>query len=44
MIRTAHGFSAATIIVIFLVWHLANHMTAAWSLDTNKQLMNLLRT
>jgi hypothetical protein len=43
-IRTAHGFSAAGIVVIFLAWHLLNHMTAAWSLDVNKQVMDLLRT
>jgi hypothetical protein len=42
-IRTAHGVSAAAIIVIFLGWHLANHLTAAWSLETNKQIMDLLR-
>jgi hypothetical protein len=42
-IRTAHGFSAAAIIAIFLSWHLANHMTAAWSLEINKQIMDLLR-
>jgi hypothetical protein len=42
-IRTAHGFSAATIIVIFLAWHLANHMTAVWSLEANKTIMDQLR-
>ena len=42
-LRTAHGFSAGAIIVIFLAWHLANHVTAAWSLETNKQIMDLLR-
>ena len=42
-IRTAHGFSAATIVVIFLVWHLANHMTAALSLEANKTIMDQLR-
>jgi hypothetical protein len=42
-LRTAHGFSAAAIIAIFLVWHLANHMTAAWSLEENKKIMDLLR-
>jgi len=42
-IRTAHGFSAAAIVAIFLVWHLANHLTAAWSLETNKAIMDLLR-
>src|SRR5262249_2283368 len=42
-LRTAHGFSAATIIAIFLAWHLANHVTAAWSLEENKRIMDLLR-
>jgi hypothetical protein len=42
-LRTAHGFSAGAIIAIFLAWHLANHVTAAWSLETNKQIMDLLR-
>jgi hypothetical protein len=42
-LRAAHGFSAAAIIVIFLAWHLVNHMTAAWSLETNKKIMDLLR-
>jgi hypothetical protein len=42
-LRTAHGFSASTIIVMFLAWHLANHVTAAWSLETNKRIMDLLR-
>ena len=32
-----------TIVAIFLVWHLANHVLAVWSLDTNKQAMELLR-
>ena len=42
-LRTAHGFSAGAIIVIFLAWHLANHVTAAWSFEANKQIMDLLR-
>jgi hypothetical protein len=42
-LRTAHGFSAAAIIAIFLAWHFANHMTAAWSLETNKKITDLLR-
>jgi succinate dehydrogenase/fumarate reductase cytochrome b subunit len=42
-IRAAHGCSAAAIIVIFLALHLANHLTAAWSLETNKRMMDLLR-
>jgi hypothetical protein len=41
--RSAHGITGATIVVIFLVWHLANHVLAIWSLDTNKQVMELLR-
>jgi hypothetical protein len=40
-IRSAHGFSAAAIVALFLAWHLANHLTAAWSLETNKQIMDL---
>jgi hypothetical protein len=43
-IRTAHGYSAAAIIVIFLAWHLLNHMTAALSMDANKAVMDLLRS
>jgi hypothetical protein len=42
-LRTAHGFSASAIIASFLAWHLANHMTAAFSLETNKGMMDLLR-
>jgi hypothetical protein len=42
-LRTAHGFSAGAIIVMFLAWHFANHMTAAWSLETNEEIMDLLR-
>ena len=43
-ISTAHRSSAAAIVVSFLGWHLANHMTAVWNLETNKQVMDLLRT
>jgi hypothetical protein len=39
-IRSAHGITAAVIVVIFLVWHLANHVVAVWSLDANKQVWN----
>ena len=42
-LRTAHGLSAGAIIVMFLAWHLANHVTATWSLETNKNVMDLLR-
>jgi len=43
-IRTAHGLTGATILAIFLVWHLGNHVLAAWSLDTHQAVMNVLRT
>src|SRR5262249_22294249 len=42
-IRSAHAITGATIVVIFLVVHLANHVLAAWSIDANKQAMELLR-
>jgi hypothetical protein len=42
-IRNAHGITGLTIVAIFLVWHLANHVLAIWSLDANKQAMELLR-
>jgi hypothetical protein len=42
-IRSAHGITGATIVVMFLVGHLANHVLAIWSLDTNKHVMELLR-
>jgi hypothetical protein len=43
-IRAAHGATGATILVIFLVWHLANHALAMFSPDANKTTMLLLRT
>src|SRR5215813_4539593 len=43
-VRFGHGISAALIIAFFLAWHLGNHLTAAWSLDTDKQVMDALRT
>ena len=42
-LAAAHGFSAAVIIAMFLTWHLLNHMTAIWSLDLNKKVMDFLR-
>jgi hypothetical protein len=42
-VRNAHGITGAIIVVIFLVWHLANHVLAIWSLDTNERVMELLR-
>jgi succinate dehydrogenase/fumarate reductase cytochrome b subunit len=43
-LRVAHGFSALAIVLIFLAWHLANHMSALWSLATNEALMKVLRS
>jgi succinate dehydrogenase/fumarate reductase cytochrome b subunit len=43
-VRTAHGITGATILVIFLVWHLANHALAMFSPDANNATMLLLRT
>ena len=42
-IRTAHGIGGATILAMFLAWHLANHILAIWSLDIHKTVMDLLR-
>ena len=41
-IRTAHGLSAGIIIAAFVIWHLANHVVALWSLDQNKSVMDVL--
>jgi hypothetical protein len=43
-VSRAHGVTGATILVIFLVWHLANHALAMLSPDANKATMLLLRT
>ena len=43
-VRTAHGVTGATILAIYLVWHLANHALAMFSPDANKATMLLLRT
>jgi hypothetical protein len=43
LIRAAHGFSAAIIVVSFLLWHLANHVLAIQSLDQHKAAMDVLR-
>ncbi|HEX9323269.1 MAG TPA: hypothetical protein VF913_14305 [Xanthobacteraceae bacterium] len=42
-LRTAHGISAAAILLIFLVPHIANHLTAIWSIDGHKTVMRVLR-
>ena len=42
-LRISHGSSALAIVLIFLAWHLLNHMTALWSFDTNEAMMKVLR-
>jgi hypothetical protein len=42
-LRISHGSSALAIVLIFLAWHLLNHMTALWSFDTNEVMMKVLR-
>src|SRR5690242_10619174 len=42
-LRVSHGSSALAIVLIFLAWHLLNHMTALWSFDTNEVMMKALR-
>jgi hypothetical protein len=42
-VRSAHGVSALTILLVFLGPHIANHLTAIWSADLHKAVMNGLR-
>jgi len=42
-LRIAHGYSALAILVIFLAPHIANHLTAIWSTEFHKAVMNILR-
>ncbi|HZR03989.1 MAG TPA: hypothetical protein VFA81_12555 [Burkholderiales bacterium] len=42
-LRVSHGASALAIVLIFLAWHLLNHMTALWSFHTNEVMMKALR-
>jgi hypothetical protein len=42
-LRTAHGISAVTILLIFLMPHIANHLTAIWSVETHTTVMWALR-
>ena len=42
-LRTVHGISAVTILVIFLMPHIANHLTAIWSVDAHTTVMRTLR-
>jgi hypothetical protein len=43
-LRSVHGVSALTILLIFLAPHIANHLTAMWSAGLHKSVMNGLRT
>ena len=42
-VRSAHGVCALTILLVFLGPHIANHLTAIWSADLHKAVMNGLR-
>jgi hypothetical protein len=42
-LRVAHGVSALLIVLIFLGWHLLNHVTAAFSPEFNQAMMMSLR-
>ena len=42
-LRVSHGSSALAIVLVFLAWHLLNHMTALWGFDTNEAMMKALR-
>jgi hypothetical protein len=42
-LRTAHGISAVTILLFFLLPHIANHLTAIWSVDAHTTMMRALR-
>jgi len=42
-VRSAHGVSALTMLLVFLGPHIANHLTAIWSADLHKAVMNGLR-
>jgi hypothetical protein len=42
-LRVAHGTSALLIVLIFLAWHLLNHVSAAFSAEFNPAMMNALR-
>jgi hypothetical protein len=42
-LRVAHGMSALVILIIFLLPHIANHLTAIWNVDLHKTVMQGLR-
>lgn len=41
--RIIHGISALLIVLMFLLPHIANHLTAIWSVNAHITVMNLLR-
>ncbi|NJR61407.1 MAG: hypothetical protein HC769_22770 [Cyanobacteria bacterium CRU_2_1] len=41
--RAVHGISALLILLIYLVPHIANHLTAIWNVDTHLWVMDSLR-
>jgi hypothetical protein len=42
-LRTAHGISPVSILLFFLMPHIANHLTAIWSVDAHMTVMRALR-
>ena len=42
-LRVAHGMSALVILIVFLLPHIGNHLTAIWSVDLHKTVMQGLR-
>jgi hypothetical protein len=42
-LRVAHGISALVILIVFLLPHIANHLTAIWNVDLHKTVMQGLR-
>jgi len=42
-VRFAHGVSAALIVCIFLAMHLTSHLSALWSLEAQRLLMDTFR-
>jgi hypothetical protein len=42
-VRFAHGASAALIVCIFLAMHLSSHLSALWSLEAQRLLMDMFR-
>jgi hypothetical protein len=41
--RVAHGVATLTLLLVFLVPHLANHLAALWTVGTHQAVMKLLR-